>query len=55
MPVHLHVREVQMLKYSHRPVRTDMFRRGNLNRWDIIGPAMLAAAFALSTALIFLA
>ncbi|WP_459987445.1 hypothetical protein [Komagataeibacter kakiaceti] len=26
---------------------------GRLDRWDIIAPALLAAAFALSTALIF--
>ncbi|ARW15639.1 hypothetical protein [Komagataeibacter europaeus] len=27
---------------------------GRLSRWDIAGPALIAAAFALSTAMIFL-
>ncbi|MBE7619492.1 hypothetical protein K6L44_08735 [Gluconacetobacter entanii] len=47
------VREVSMSMYLHRTVRGTVPRTRGLGRWDILGPALLATAFALSTALIF--
>ncbi|WP_275399317.1 hypothetical protein [Novacetimonas maltaceti] len=38
-----------------RAARSTVPRTGGLSRWDILGPALLATAFALSTALVFLA
>ena len=44
-----------MFMYLRRTVYGGVPRTRGLSRWDIIGPALLAVAFALSTALIFLA
>lgn len=39
--------------FRRQPDNAGTSQAGRLQRWDIIGPALLAAAFALSTALIF--
>lgn len=46
-------RSLAMWMYSRRQRNTGTSQAGRLDRWDIIGPALLATAFAISTALIF--
>ncbi|KPH86714.1 hypothetical protein GLUCOINTEAF2_0200632 [Komagataeibacter intermedius AF2] len=43
-----------MWTYLRRQRLAGIPRTGWMGRWDIAGPALIAAAFALSTAMIFL-
>ena len=52
----LHWMEGQMFMHTamRRAAHAGTYRQGRLGSWDIMGTAMIAAAFAVATALIFL-
>lgn len=49
-----HNREGWMSMYLRQTAYNNIPRLRGPSRWDIVGPTLLAVAFALSTALIFL-